>query len=151
MTKISGKVTEKIRRILVQNFSVENCISECRVSLKKCLLCASGAETDHPSGITNLRSRDFCSFFCIRMLADVGTSGTDPAKFCGLRTLQSDKIGWNPMQFPSPNKSNPKRREPIVTNFRLLRKRLRFLPLIDRLLIVWYSFRFFVSLSSKKV
>ena len=52
MTKISGKVTEKIRRILVQNFSVENCISECRVSLKKCLLCASGAETDHPAGIT---------------------------------------------------------------------------------------------------
>ena len=53
MTKISGKVTEKIRRILVQNFSVENCISECRVSLKKCLLCASGAETDHPAGITS--------------------------------------------------------------------------------------------------
>ena len=51
--KISGKVTEKIRRIWVQNFSVENCISECRVSLKKCLLCASGAETDHPAGITS--------------------------------------------------------------------------------------------------
>ena len=71
--KISGKVTEKIRRIWVQNFSVENCISECRVSLKKCLLCASGAETDHPAGITNSRSRDFCSFFCVKMLADVGT------------------------------------------------------------------------------
>ena len=55
--KISGKVTEKIRRIWVQNFSVENCISECRVSLKKCLLCASGAETDHPAGITSDANR----------------------------------------------------------------------------------------------
>jgi hypothetical protein len=45
------------------------------------------------AGITNSRSREFCSFFCINRLADVGTLGTDPAKFCGLRTLQSDKIG----------------------------------------------------------
>ena len=52
VTKISGKVTKKIRRIYSLNFSVENHISECRVSLKKCPLCASGAETDHPAGIT---------------------------------------------------------------------------------------------------
>lgn len=31
--------------------------------------------------------------------------------------LQSDKIGWNPMQLFSPDKSNPKRREKCVTNF----------------------------------
>ena len=60
--KISGKVTEKIRRIWVQNFSVENCISECRVSLKKCLLCASSAETDHPAGITKQKNNIRSSF-----------------------------------------------------------------------------------------
>ena len=50
-------------------------------------------EVSITAGITNSRSRDFCSFFCVKMLADVGTLGTDPAKFCGLRLLQSDKIG----------------------------------------------------------
>ena len=41
--------------------------------------------------------------------------------------LQSDKIGWNSMQFFSRGKSNPKRREHSVTNFSLLQKRLRIL------------------------
>ena len=54
-----------------------------------------------PAGITNSRSRDFCSFFCIKMLADVGTLGTDPAKFCGLRLLQCYKIRLNQMQILS--------------------------------------------------
>ena len=37
-------------------------------------------DLEREKGITDSRSRDFCSFFCIKMLADVGTSSTDPAK-----------------------------------------------------------------------
>ena len=43
----------RIRSICRLNFSVENRIRECRVSLKKSFLCASDAETDHPAGITS--------------------------------------------------------------------------------------------------
>ena len=73
------------------------------------------------------RSREIDSFFCIRWLAKCGYLGADPAKFSRSRILQSDKIGRNSMQFFSRSKSNPKRREHVVTNFSLSQKRLRIL------------------------
>ena len=72
------------------------------------------------------RSREIDSFFCIRWLAKCGYLGADPAKFSRSRILQSDKIGRNPMQFSSPDKSNPKRREHGVTNFSLSQKSYEF-------------------------
>ena len=49
------------------------------------------------------------------ILCTVGIFSLDSAKFRLLRILQSDKIGRNPMQYPTPQKYNPKRREKIVT------------------------------------
>ena len=65
------------------------------------------------------RSREIDSFFCIRWLAKCGYWSADPAKFSQSHTLQRHKIGHNSMQFFSRSKSNPKRREHVVTNFSL--------------------------------
>ena len=51
--------------------------------------------------------------------------GYESSQIPRLRTLQRHKIGRNSMQFPSPDNSNPKRREKCVTNFSLSQKRLR--------------------------
>lgn len=50
VTKISGKVAKKIWRIYSLNFSVENRISECRVSLKKCLCARLAQKPTIPAG-----------------------------------------------------------------------------------------------------
>ena len=92
------------------------------------LACASHSASS-PGGFTRKRNRVICSFFFFNKLAIGGFYGENPAEFQRLRTLQRHKIDRNPMQYPTPQKYNPKRREKIVTKFSLLRKRLRILRL----------------------
>ena len=78
--------------------------------------------------VASLRTSGHCCWIS-------GVWGADPAKFCGLRTFQPNKIGWNPMQLSSPDNSNLKRREPSVTNFSNSQTRLL-------LLISWIYVKF---------